>query len=244
MEHLCHHKEACQLLVAGCEAPLSTPADNLCTDKQAKIIAAPGLPPDQMAALSERCDAQGIRLIASNLRDHLAGIDIGLTYADFGIADTGTIGLTTNEGNARLVTTLPRVHVALIGLDKLTPSLHDALRIIRALPRNAIGRVALEFPMELSCCGLPVQMMGEKSAARDVALQNMATVDQRQYDYIVTLCASCASHLKHGYPQALLRQGGLHVCTRHRGRDLLRLRRNLFGQVPPDLFPDPETQAR
>ena len=57
--------------------------------------------------------------------------------------------------------------------------------------------------MEQSCCGLPVQMMGEKPAARDVALQNIAALDHRQYDYIVTLCASCASHLKHGYPQIL-----------------------------------------
>jgi Fe-S oxidoreductase len=63
-------------------------------------------------------------------------------------------------------------------------------------------RVALEFPMDQSCCGLPVQMMGEKAAARDVARQNMAAVDHRRFDYIVTLCASCASHLKHGYAQA------------------------------------------
>jgi iron-sulfur cluster protein len=383
-----------------------------------------------------------VKVARRELRQRYVEADMGISGANFAIADTGTIGLTTNEGNARLVTTLPRVHVALIGLDKLMPTLHDALRIIRALPRNATGqaitsyvtwitgpnacasapdgqkemhivfldngrraiardpdfaqilrcvrcgacanvcpvyrmvgghqyghiyigaigliatyffhgrekaknlvqncincgackevcaagidlprlikeihariqdedghplpgrllaltlknrklfhgllrsarkaqkpvtggspylrhlpyvfspehnfralpaiaeqsfrdrwpalrptvsrpqyrvalfsgcvqdfvypeqleaavrlladhRVALEFPMEQSCCGLPVQMMGEKSAACDVALQNMAAVDHRQYDYIVTLCASCASHLKHGYPQAL-----------------------------------------
>jgi iron-sulfur cluster protein len=383
-----------------------------------------------------------VKVARRELRQKYVEADMGISGANFAIAATGTIGLTTNEGNARLVTTLPRVHVALVGLDKLMPTLHDALRIIRALPRNATGqaitsyvtwitgpsacaaaadgrkamhivfldngrreiardpdfaqilrcvrcgacanvcpvyrmvgghqyghiyigaiglistyffhgrdkarnlvqncincgackavcaagidlprlikevhariqdkdghplsgrllaltlknrklfhgllrsasktqkpitggtpylrhlpyvfspehnfralpaiaeipfrdrwpaiqpdisrprfrialfsgcvqdfvypeqleaavrllahhRVALEFPMEQSCCGLPVQMMGEKAAARDVALQNMAAVDHRRFDYIVTLCASCASHLKHGYAQAL-----------------------------------------
>jgi len=383
-----------------------------------------------------------VKVARRELRQKYVDADMGISGANFAIAATGTIGLTTNEGNARLVTTLPRVHVALVGLDKLMPTLHDALRIIRALPRNATGqaitsyvtwitgpsecaaatdgrkamhivfldngrreiakdplfsqvlrcvrcgacanvcpvyrmvgghqyghiyigaiglistyffhgrdkaknlvqncincgackavcaagidlprlikevhariqdeeghplpgrllaltlknrklfhgllrsasktqkpitggtpylrhlpyvfypehnfralpaiaetpfrdrwptiqpnisrprfrialfsgcvqdfvypeqleaavrllahhRVALEFPMAQSCCGLPVQMMGEKAAARDVARQNMAAVDHRRFDHIVTLCASCASHLKHGYAQAL-----------------------------------------
>jgi Fe-S oxidoreductase len=57
--------------------------------------------------------------------------------------------------------------------------------------------------MDQSCCGLPVQMMGEKSAARSVARQNIEAFEQAGGDYIVTLCASCASHLKHGYLQIL-----------------------------------------
>jgi len=388
-----------------------------------------------------------VKVARRELRQKYVEADMGISGANFAIADTGTIGLTTNEGNARLVTTLPRVHVALVGLDKLMPSLHDALRIIRALPRNATGqaitsyvtwitgpnacatapdgrkemhivfldngrreiaqdpdfaqilrcvrcgacanvcpvyrmvgghqyghiyigaigliatyffhgrdkaknlvqncincgackdvcaagidlprlikeihariqdeeghplpgrllaatlknrklfhgllrsarkaqkpvtggtpylrhlpylfsrehdfralpaiagqsfrdrwaairphvtqpryrvalfsgcvqdfvypeqleaavkllaahRVALEFPENQSCCGLPVQMMGEKTAARDVARQNIAAVDYRQFDYIVTLCASCAAHLRHGYPQSLQDNAG------------------------------------
>jgi Fe-S oxidoreductase len=60
--------------------------------------------------------------------------------------------------------------------------------------------VELDFPMNQSCCGLPVQMMGEKQAAKDVAAQNVAAIDPSDYDYILTLCASCASHLKNNYP--------------------------------------------
>jgi Fe-S oxidoreductase len=64
-------------------------------------------------------------------------------------------------------------------------------------------RVAMSFPMAQSCCGLPVQMMGEAKASRDVAVQNVRAFEKENVDYIVTLCASCASHLKHNYPVLL-----------------------------------------
>ena len=66
---------------------------------------------------------------------------MGISGANFAIAETGTIGLVTNEGNGRLVTTLPRVHVALVGVDKLLPDMKSALRILTALPRNATGQL-------------------------------------------------------------------------------------------------------
>ncbi len=81
-----------------------------------------------------------VKVARRELRREFIEADMGISGANFALADTGTIGLTTNEGNARLVTTLPRVHVALIGLDKLIPSLHDALLVNRALPRNATGQ--------------------------------------------------------------------------------------------------------
>ncbi len=62
------------------------------------------------------------------------------------------------------------------------------------------ANVSVSFPMGQSCCGLPAQMMGEKDAARDVALQNLAAFENEQVDYIVTLCASCGSHLKNSLP--------------------------------------------
>ena len=81
-----------------------------------------------------------VKVARREMRPKYVAADMGISGANFALADTGTIGLTTNEGNARLVTTLPRVHVALIGLDKLLPTLHDALAINRVLPRNATGQ--------------------------------------------------------------------------------------------------------
>jgi Fe-S oxidoreductase len=65
------------------------------------------------------------------------------------------------------------------------------------------NRVQVEFPMEQGCCGLPVQMLGEKRTAAEIALHNLACFDPEEYDFILTLCASCASHLKHNYPAIL-----------------------------------------
>lgn len=81
-----------------------------------------------------------VKVARRELRGKFAEADMGITGANFAIAETGTIGLVTNEGNARLVTTLPRVHVALMGIDKLVPSLTDALKILKVLPRNATGQ--------------------------------------------------------------------------------------------------------
>jgi Fe-S oxidoreductase len=62
--------------------------------------------------------------------------------------------------------------------------------------------VEVEFPMEQTCCGLPLVMLGESKTAAEVARQNVAAF-AGEYDAIVTLCASCASHLKHGYARLL-----------------------------------------
>jgi Fe-S oxidoreductase len=70
-----------------------------------------------------------------------------------------------------------------------------------AMKGFAEKEVDVLFPMDQSCCGLPAVSMGETAAARDVALQNLDAFDTEEIDYIVTLCASCASHLKHGAPK-------------------------------------------
>ncbi len=86
-----------------------------------------------------------VKVARRELRQAFVDADMGISGGNFAIAETGSIGLVTNEGNARLATTLPRVHVALMGLDKLTPKLHDALRVLKALPRNATGQAITSY---------------------------------------------------------------------------------------------------
>lgn len=59
------------------------------------------------------------------LRDKYLNADIGITGGNFLIADTGSIALTENEGNARLTTTFPKIHIAIVGIEKLIPSITD-----------------------------------------------------------------------------------------------------------------------
>ena len=66
--------------------------------------------------------------------------DIGLSGVNFGVAETGGICLITNEGNGRMVTTLPPVHIALMGMERIVPNLDDLTLMLSLLPRSATGQ--------------------------------------------------------------------------------------------------------
>ena len=77
-------------------------------------------------------------------RKHLRGkyrkADLGISGANFIVADTGSIVLVTNEGNGRLCTSAPRVHVAFVGIEKLVPSLEHLAVLLKLLARSATGQ--------------------------------------------------------------------------------------------------------
>lgn len=74
------------------------------------------------------------------LRPGFLSADMGISGANFIIAETGSVLIVTNEGNGRLTTTLPRVHVAITGIEKVVPTLEDATTLLRLLPRSATGQ--------------------------------------------------------------------------------------------------------
>ena len=74
------------------------------------------------------------------LRDHYLTADMGISGGNFFVAETGSVVLVTNEGNATLATTLPRVHVAISGIEKVVPTLEDVATLMRLLPRSATGQ--------------------------------------------------------------------------------------------------------
>lgn len=67
----------------------------------------------------------------------------------------------------------------------------------------AAKNIAMDFPEAQSCCGLPLEMLGQRDAAVSVAKQNIKAFEEGNFDYVLTLCASCASHIKHNYPAVL-----------------------------------------
>jgi len=68
--------------------------------------------------------------------------------------------------------------------------------------------VRVVFPENQTCCGLPALMAAEEETAESLARQNFTAFENIRSDYILTLCASCASHLKHYYPK-IARQVGI-----------------------------------
>jgi iron-sulfur cluster protein len=80
-----------------------------------------------------------------SLRQKFIEAGVGISGANMAIAETGTIVLVTNEGNADLTTVLPPVHIALFGIDKLVATLEDAVAVLRMLPRSGTGQVMTSY---------------------------------------------------------------------------------------------------
>jgi L-lactate dehydrogenase complex protein LldF len=86
-------------------------------------------------------DPQNLTALArQTLRKIFLEADIGISGANFGVAETGSVVLVTNEGNGRMVTSLPRVHIAVMGIERVAPDWHAAALWISLLARFATGQ--------------------------------------------------------------------------------------------------------
>jgi len=86
-------------------------------------------------------DIEGlVRYAREALRPSFIEAGLGITGANLAIAESGTLVICTNEGNARLVSSLPPIHVCVVGIDKLVPALEDTVPILKMLGRSASGQ--------------------------------------------------------------------------------------------------------
>ncbi|MCV2880401.1 lactate utilization protein B [Actibacterium sp. XHP0104] len=92
---------------------------------------------DEIAALVESARRE--------LRPKFLNADIGISGANFLIADTGSIVTVTNEGNAELTTTPPKTHIVTVGIEKIVPSMAHATVFLRLLSRAAIGAEITQY---------------------------------------------------------------------------------------------------
>jgi iron-sulfur cluster protein len=79
------------------------------------------------------------------LRQKFIQASVGISGANAAIAETGTVMIVTNEGNADLTVTLPPVHIAVFGIDKVIASLDDAVAMLRMLPRSGTGQLMTSY---------------------------------------------------------------------------------------------------
>jgi len=89
--------------------------------------------------------AKLVKFARAKLRPMFLQADMGISGANIAVAETGSLVIVTNEGNARLVTTLPRIHVAIVGIEKLVEHFSDIQPILRALPKSATAQLLTSY---------------------------------------------------------------------------------------------------
>ena len=94
------------------------------------------------------------------LRQEFLSAQAGITGANFAVAESGSIVLFTNEGNGRMVTTLPPLHIAVLSIEKVIPSLTDLPLLIRLLPRSATGQILTSYMSVITGTRKPGEFTG------------------------------------------------------------------------------------
>ena len=79
------------------------------------------------------------RFVREKIRQDFLEADIGISGCNFAVAETGSVCLVTNEGNLRLATTLPKTHIAVMGMERLAPTFQEVDVLITMLARSAVG---------------------------------------------------------------------------------------------------------
>ncbi|MBW4888665.1 iron-sulfur cluster-binding protein [Mucilaginibacter sp. HMF5004] len=128
------------------------------------------------------------------LREKYLRADVGITGANFLIADTGSIAISENEGNARLCTTFPKIHIAIVGIEKIIPSMADLDLFWPLLSTHGTGQNLTVYNSILSGPRQPDETDGPEEMYV-ILLDNgrtnlLAQKDQRQGLYCIR-CGAC-----------------------------------------------------
>ncbi len=130
---VCERKDFCQLLLTGCEQDLSDSGQAHCERPVAKVVAAPNLGKKDYATFAKLGEEKGFSVIRDGMRGHLAGIDVGFTTADMGIADTATSVMECHSEDARLATMVCEIHVVALPKSRIVGTSYEAEDYLRKL---------------------------------------------------------------------------------------------------------------
>ena len=131
------------------------------------------------------------------LRQKFNRADVGLSGVNFAVAETGTLCLVENEGNGRMCTTVPEVHIALMGLEKVVEKLEDLPPLLRLLIGSATGQIITTYVNMITSA----RKEGEKDGPKEVHLiildngrsKIFADPERRQTLQCIR-CGTCLSH--------------------------------------------------
>jgi L-lactate dehydrogenase complex protein LldF len=138
-----------------------------------------------------------IRIGREVLRRKFAAAEIGLSGVNFAVAETGTLFLVENEGNGRMCTTVPRVHVAITGIEKVIARLEHVVPLNSLLPRSATGQAVETYQNFISGPRKPDELDGPDEVHL-VLLDNGRTQAYADVQLRTTLqcirCGACMNH--------------------------------------------------
>jgi iron-sulfur cluster protein len=86
-----------------------------------------------------------MKVVRSYLKPVFLNTDIGMTGANIGVAETGGIVIETNEGNGRLVSSIGKCHICIMGMEKIVDTMEDALTLVLAHPVSAVGQLPTTY---------------------------------------------------------------------------------------------------
>jgi L-lactate dehydrogenase complex protein LldF len=130
------------------------------------------------------------------LRQHFLSAEMGISGANFLIAETGSAALVTNEGNGRMVTTLPKVHVVITGIEKIVPTLEDFATLMRLLPRSATGQAISNYVSLLTGTKQPGDHDGPEKTVFILVDNGRANLLGSDYQDMLRCirCGACMNH--------------------------------------------------
>jgi L-lactate dehydrogenase complex protein LldF len=153
---------------------------------------------EQKLGVANETEIENQTMIARRvLRDKFLRADIGISGANFLIADSGAVVLVENEGNARLTTSAPKVHIAVAGMEKLIPRAQDLATFLKLLGRSGTGQALTVYTSFLS----GPRRVGEVDGPEEfhVVLLDagrtklLADAEKRQSLYCIR-CGACLNH--------------------------------------------------
>jgi len=132
----------------------------------------------------------------TKLREKFLAADVGITGANFLIAETGSSVIVTNEGNGDLTQTLPRVHIALASIEKVVPTLEDATSLLRLLARSATGQEFSVYTTFSTAARRPTDLDGPEEYHMVLVDNGRSTMLGTEFQDMLRCirCAACMNH--------------------------------------------------
>ena len=126
------------------------------------------------------------------LREHFLTADIGITGCNFAVAETGTICLVTNEGNADLVTALPKTQITVMGMERIVPTFDEMEVLVSLLTRSAVGQKLTSYITLLTGARQALEVDGPEEFHLVIVDNGRSSILGSEFESILQ-CIRCAA---------------------------------------------------